>query len=280
LPADDAPTLLFLHIPKAAGTTLHHVLERRYSRDVSYRIDGFRVGQSLRALRDLPEEERLALRVVHGHMPYGIHRDIPRACTYVTILRDPVERALSHYYFVRRTTRHELHDDVVSGRLSLLDYVTGGTRIEMDNGQTRLLSGVDYEVPFGGMTRDHLDQATANLDRDFAVAGLSDRFDETLLLLRRALGWTLYPFYVKKNVTRRRPLGEALDDPTRRAIEACNALDIELHERVVHRFEEALARHRHLDRELGRFRLLNRLYRGLVGPPSYAWTRLKTLRGK
>jgi hypothetical protein len=104
--------------------------------------------------------------------------------------------------------------------------------------------------------------AKRNLDRH-DVVGLTDEFDRSLLLLAHAFGWRR-PYYVKENVSRRRRR-EELDDETRAAIVAGNALDIELYRYGRELFERQLAEHREaLSRELRTFVRANWLYGGLV----------------
>ena len=41
------------------------------------------------------------MQVFKGHMPFGIHKRLPQDYTYITFLRDPIERVVSAYYFAR-----------------------------------------------------------------------------------------------------------------------------------------------------------------------------------
>ena len=58
--ADTDKTLIFLHIPKTAGTSLQRLLMRQYSRDASYLMDQryARLQQALDDLRVLDLEAR------------------------------------------------------------------------------------------------------------------------------------------------------------------------------------------------------------------------------
>lgn len=59
----------FLHLSKAAETTLHTVLARQFRPRETFTLDGSPARE--RRLRDLPEAERPGLRPVSGHMSYG-----------------------------------------------------------------------------------------------------------------------------------------------------------------------------------------------------------------
>ena len=114
--------MIFLHLPKAAGTTLHMILDRQYGPDEAFTIDGQRVRESIEVFKQLPESERARIRALKGHMAFGPHHHLPRPAIYVTLLRDPVRRLISHYHNVRRHPAHYLHDQVMAGQMSLQAY--------------------------------------------------------------------------------------------------------------------------------------------------------------
>ncbi len=57
--------------------------------------------------------------------------------------------------------------------------------------------------------------------------GLTERFDESVLLLRRVMGWRTLPFYRSQNVNRKKA---PIDDAQKEVIRAFNRYDIELYE--------------------------------------------------
>ena len=107
--------------------------------------------------------------------------------------------------------------------------------MELDNGQVRLLAGRE-SVPYGQCGRDMLDLAKANVARHFAVAGIAGRFDESVVLMRRALGWKSVPCYARLNVNQSKPSGKRVPDRVVRLIESHNRLDAELYEWVALRW--------------------------------------------
>lgn len=259
-PQQDArPALIFLHIPKAAGTTLYTILRREYSRQHTRMIDGGRVAAAVAEFKALPLAERAQVRLLMGHMPFGLHAFLPHPARYITLLRDPVERILSHYHFILRTPHHYLHQAVAGAGMSLHDYVTSGLTTEVDNGQTRLLAEVDAasDAPLPDM----LQQAEMNLNAHFALAGLSEQFDESLCLMRRRLGWKHWPLYFKRNVTKDRPAGEQVTEATLSVIRQRNVYDSALYARVQRNFQQILAENAEImENDMRRFSLMNRLY--------------------
>lgn len=257
--------LIFLHIPKAAGSTLHPILERHFPKNVRHSIYDDVVTKMDR-FRSLPLAERSRIRLLKGHFPYGLHDSLVGKTTYITLLRDPVERVVSHYYYVKRTPRHYLYDQVVSGKMSLADYVKSDITIELDNDQVRLLAGVYPDVPYGSCAREHLDIAKQHVEQDFALVGLSERFDESLVLMCIALGWTWLPYYRNLNVTKGRPKHREIDPDVIAAIRETNHLDIELYDWVTERFNQLAHQHRdELSARLQRLSRINKLYQPVMG---------------
>jgi hypothetical protein len=263
----ERPVVIFLHIPKAAGLTLYKILNREYGRRYIYTFPGGR--QRLQAaidrFRTLPDSQRDRYDLLRGHFPFGAHEWINRPATYITLLREPVARVVSHYHYVKRTPQHALYPLVTEEKMTLTDYVSSGINYEMDNGQTRQITGINDRVPFGCCSPELLSVARQLLDDHFSIVGLVEHFDETLLLLRQRLGWRRYPVYVRQNVTRKRPFTQELSPATRAIIEKHNRLDCELYEYAARRFTAQLATLP--EAELTRFQRRNRWY--------YPWGRIQ-----
>lgn len=254
----DYDNLIFLHIPKAAGSTLHPVLERHTSKRAYRTIS---LPEQLEAFKQLPEAERRRIRLLKGHMPFGMHEYLNGRSRYVTLLRHPAERVVSHYYYVKRRPGHYLHHHIAAG-MSLAEFASAGLSGEMDNGQVRLLSGHDQDIPCGQCTRDLLDTAKSNIEQHFAVAGLTERFDESLVLMAIELGWNWTPYYLNRNVTKDKPVARQIDPVALQAIEQANPLDFELYEWASRRFQTQLARRQpEVDTRIAQLNRANTLYR-------------------
>jgi hypothetical protein len=89
------PVVVVLHIPRTAGATLKKALRRTF-------------GTSFQAIKAKAAEplDRVAAKIdpastiVQGHLNWGLHRRLDRPVRYATLLRNPVERTLSHYRLV------------------------------------------------------------------------------------------------------------------------------------------------------------------------------------
>lgn len=220
-------TAVFLHIPKTAGTTLYRILDKNYRKRSIYTIwqDG-----SLDEFNQLSETARAQVNLLRGHFGYGLHTRLPRPATYFTFVRHPLERTLSYYHFVRRTTTHYCHPLVTTRGLSVQQFVESGQDPMVDNAQTRLLAGLEtgHELSAGGCTRELLEQAKRNLRDHIAVTGLVEDFDAALLLMQRVFGWRSV-YYAEQNVTPATAKRAELPAAARAAIEQVNALDVELY---------------------------------------------------
>jgi len=259
----DSPTLIFLHIGKTAGTSLRKILHRQFKAAEVLRVETpwrnperLRREETLDYFATLPERRRASARLIEGHVIFGIHELVPRPSTYITLLRNPVALVISQYHFVLRRPRHWLHEQVVGRGMSLEEYVQSGIALETDNSQLRALSG-DRTTAFGACTPELLAQAKRSIEAHFTVTGLTERFDESLILLKRAFGWSNVR-YVRANVSRRK---DPVPPAALRAIEERNALDLELYRWATERFDAAIAADPSFAGEYARFRRSNALYR-------------------
>lgn len=284
LQAPHESTLIYLHIGKTAGVTLHQVLRRQFPPSQTFWLHRSPVrGQatdatagaerdeqeaipsegrpnrelSLAYVASLPREKLARLRLIEGHTIFGLHRCLPGPSTYSTLLREPVARVISGYGYIRRRPRHPLY--ALSHKLPLDEFLRSGVALQLDNGQTRAIAG-DTTTAFGACTAELVEAAKRNIEEHFAVVGLTERFDESLLLMRRAFGWTNM-HYVPANVSRRSKSSRELDVRTRRVIEELNQLDVALYEWTRERVGATIEAEPGLEEELRRFRAVNTLYR-------------------
>ena len=259
-------TVIFLHIPKTAGTTLRRILENQYAPDEQYSTypTALQPHASLAAFSHLDEAHRLRIRLLMGHMPFGLHAFLPQPSRYFTILRDPVERVVSHYYFLHRfPTRNPSQQDHTTA-MTLQHFVENPMIVEAKNLQTRMISGVMNQEATKTSDEALLTHAKHNLREAFDVIGLAERFDETLLLLKNAFHWRQV-FYVKLNVTRARPQQDGIAPEIRSLIQKNNQLDLDLYRYAQELFAEQLHRQGTVfAQQLRSFQARNRLLQPLL----------------
>jgi hypothetical protein len=247
--------IIFLHLPKTAGSTLARIIQGQYAASGIISLYDSMLGEELASL---PWTKLENLRVVMGHLYFGVHNFLPGPSTYITMLRDPVDRVISHYYFVRQDPSHYLYDS--AHKMSMQEYIVSCNRQEPNNDQTRLLAGKRETSSFGTCTDEMLDIAKKNLTEHFTVVGITEEFDRSLILMKRNLGWRS-PFYINQNVSRHRPRKEDISLETLRVVQAYNELDIELYRFANELFQEQIhSQGPSFTKELDRFKKLNRFY--------------------
>lgn len=96
-------TLIFLHIPKTAGRTLEKILEREYAAEFTYNIYGYdqSILEAAKQLSLLPNRQLRSIRLIKGHYNFGLHKLLPQGARYITFLREPIDRIVSHYFYVK-----------------------------------------------------------------------------------------------------------------------------------------------------------------------------------
>jgi hypothetical protein len=260
--------VIFLHIATTGGMALRSVLHRHFpSSEVLVLGDTDREPSHLRPQREatlahfasLPESTRRQVRLIEGHTIFGLHELVPRPSTYITLLRDPVSLIISKFVAASRTAGRRVDREAAPGEMTLDAYVRSGIDLESDNSQTRALSG-DTSTPFGECSDAMLEVAKSNIRERVSVAGLTERFDETLILLRRTFGWSKL-WYVRADDDLRRDHGPSPE--TLRWIEQQNRLDMELHAWASRRFDEAIASDPTVAEELRTLHRQNAIYRPL-----------------
>jgi Galactose-3-O-sulfotransferase len=228
--------ILFIHIPKAGGSTLLDVLRRQYNTRPVFHIES-RFGRTAaytRRFEEMPSQKRAQFGLVMGHMFFGYHELFSDGAKYITMLRDPIERVVSSYYYILSHPNHMLHKQLKTNKVSLHEYVQSDVNLAIENGMTNLLAG-KFD-PSQSMA-DKYELAKQNLQNHFASIGLLERYDDSLLMYKYELGWNDMPVYFRKNTTSERGSTKAVAPETLAIIKERNWADIALYEQVVTEFE-------------------------------------------
>jgi len=261
--------LVFLHIPKTGGLTLYWILNRQYKKHEIFTLNWSKnFDLALDDFTSLASEKQQQFKVLRGHMRFALHAHLPTTAQYVTILRHPVERIASYYHYVRQSPFHRFYHD--AQQMPLEQFVANIPDWNLDNGHTRCLSDIGH-FELEHCSAESLTSAKANL-RKMTVVGLTERFDEMLILLKRQFSWK-WPVYFKQNASKRDGTHRAISPAAFEMIAEKNALDMALYQEAKMLVEERL-RHETLafKGELLLFRWLNRGFR-TYHPHYYAITR-------
>lgn len=230
--------LFFLHIRKTAGVSVRSLLFNRFAvRDCL--LDCHHVGN-----RGIDPAD---YRFVTGHVGYDYVARFARRPLVFTVLRRPIECALSAYFFFRSHDRSYLQwlEDTLpsdqgaervrftkrANELPLLEFLQQEpalARALLGNTQTRALLGAP--IPEHGRRADAelLAEAAMNLE-SCDVIGLTERLDESLAVLGQRLGWSRIGPSPQYNITRGRAAVAEIDPRALDILRGWNQLDAELY---------------------------------------------------
>lgn len=223
--------LLFMHIPKTGGQTLRGVIKKQYEPTESFRCPFME-----EKIAELPKDFRNRLKFIYGHFLFGTHEYFPKPFTYITLMRDPVDRFISAYYHILRVPTNRWHEKVKN--LSLEEFI--------DRDDFNLQSEPNVQTRFFcGKEPVSLETAKKNMAEHFPVVGITELFAESLFLMKKQFGWEKIQ-YKKKNMGSNRPPKKEISKEVITKIAQKNHLDAELYQYAKKQLE---ARIHALDRQ-------------------------------
>src|SRR5262249_48587741 len=156
----------------------------------------------------------------------GIHMVTRRKVDYVTFLRDPIDRAVSYYFFAKDSDpaayKHPARDDADAHSIAEFYALR-----KYQNWQTRFVAGLPFHYAYPRHSSSRLDRfalqrAIGNLTGRYACFGMQERFEESLDLFQDRFGWAERATVAREKKTGTRPRLHDLDEATVRALRAAN----------------------------------------------------------
>lgn len=244
---------IYLHVPKCGGTTLASAIEGMYPHGATFKISQVvreKLGKewvdiparerelyALKVLQSMPVAERERLRLITGHMVFGLHSSLPQGGRYFTMLRDPVKQVTSLYRYILDLPAHPHKERIQRDGLSVGAFAQSCITFSADNTAVRRISGIGESIPYGQCNAEHLAQAKANLDEYFDVAGIVEKFDDSLMLMKSRLGWTRQPYYVCRNISTTKLSKGQIGEQDLERVREQNWVDIEFYRYVKDRLQ-------------------------------------------
>lgn len=181
--------VIFIHIPKCGGTSINRGLRRAYclsqaqmgaeeTRDALALVENTtsegEIWQKMPKYRAFLAYYLLLKQtkclVGHFHFEDTLYETFRGDYAFMTMLRDPVDRFLSHFYFHLDTA---LEKQCPNGRLE--EFIEGNSAREFGSMMTQFLSGLPMGSDFHAA--EAVEAAKANLDK-FDIVGLLDELPD------------------------------------------------------------------------------------------------------
>ena len=215
--------ILFDHVPKTGGMTIHEVLKRKLGDAVCSPILNTSFSSAL------GEFERYDC--VSGHIQYHPMSSLDGLWAF-TVLRHPVERILSQYYFSRSAVAPSGNPFNEAARRmdldALVDTEDPSIRPSLSNVMVAHFSLLMWDGITETTPATRLEMARHALSK-FNLVGLTERLAETVDLLCWHLGAGPVDTLPRVNANDARiPLGE-VSTATRRKLAELNELDMQLY---------------------------------------------------
>ncbi|HET8728850.1 MAG TPA: sulfotransferase family 2 domain-containing protein [Alphaproteobacteria bacterium] len=234
------PLWILTHIPKTAGLTVTRTLTAAFGAERCLVADG--VGD-LRAFRERGRSlDDLAYLGGHVTLP-EIHRTLGlerRAYRAVALVREPVERAVSLFLFLKRVKNAIPHvSEAIEGRdfAYFFDYLYDTDDLHLHNMQCQYLGGAES-----------FERARRAVETRYALVGCTEHFPLFFRPLAAAIGpacpsgWEAFASNVApvaaaaadvQRGLKPADLADIVRPAVRRRIERTNAADMQLHRHIV-----------------------------------------------
>lgn len=236
---------MFLHIPKTGGMSFKQYIFKNYPEYSYYHLINNKkqnIETSIKRFNTIPGDEVSKIEWCLGHYGFGIDKQLQNVKgEYFTILREPVDRIISHYYFVLSLEDHNWYDAGFQKGQSLEYLFDIKFHFSLFNLQTRFLASKNGNV-ITLKDKIHLDDndltiAKTNLDNYFKLIGITDRYDD-FILLGQKLNYFPKSSCDLKNITKNRPQIKDIKKETTELIKYHNQLDTELYYYCKSKFEK------------------------------------------
>ena len=229
---------LFDHIHKSGGSSIHSVFTTILGiENVSPLINFKRLSNAL------AESKRFQL--IQGHFKFMPGDRLPVDRLAASVLRDPVDRCLSTYFYYRHDTLDkkgaEFKSINLAKSLTLIEYVNCedlSVLEHLENFQTKHFSELKFD---GQLTRSSdlmLKMAKQALE-EYDLVGVNESLNDFIDVLCYQWSWPLVEAVPRLKVTSTRPYKQDIKPEILKKLRALNELDIELYETAKAMFEKS-----------------------------------------
>jgi hypothetical protein len=216
--ASSSPLIVFFHAQRTAGSTLKDIFKAEYGEKKVYYQ---RTVENFKRWRDLTEKD------LAGFWVYGAHdnfcfpqKTLKRPRFYLSIVREPIERAVSLYHYLKTRPEHKLHELAMTKDLAT--FYREAIKIAPD-----YVSNVQVLRICG---KKNFETARKIIEEHFSLVAPFERIDEAVICLEQ-----FFDFKKKGSFEKKAPkiaLNDNLDWETLKIIRDINEEDLKLYEFV------------------------------------------------
>ena len=238
--------ILSLHIPKTGGVTFYNSAKQLFQSEEIYLIHsstyhGYLTSRQRLECSSIHFKQKIAF--VHGHFSFGLHRSfVERKFCYVTYLRHPFDRLISLYFYIKDQPTHPLYRPIHENEWSLADFVSSNVHPEIENCQTKMLSGrpeTDFLTGKQQCSEIDLNRAISNVINYFPVVGLTEELEKSLELISFTFNLDITCVGHQNETSYRTSIAD-LSELTFKVLEAKNLYDMELYNFCKNRYQKQL----------------------------------------
>lgn len=243
--------LYFLHLAKTGGRSLEDFLKKHFTSQETIRIDvehGYP--------ENIPSYVFNNYRLYSGHLGYHFVNLFPqnRKPFWITMLRNPVERVVSHYYFFRNmqpvNKGHIAYQhQVLASKLSLLDFVESSEMVNLVSNyqfnnlldsKMNLIDAAETKSPLNtGFLSKSIKLVKDRLKDECMFFGITEHYSISLALICYTFNWEMPTQTLPKlNVTPDKPATNHLAQEAIEAIKKKLEFDLEIYNFACELFEQ------------------------------------------
>ena len=201
--------IISIHIPKTGGSTFSRLLTSWFGEKILFDYNGLSYSEKKKA--EIPPQ----CLCIHGHFFSGKYAKTFPNAKFITFLRDPAERIISHYYYWLR------HPDLKNPRC--LDMIRRNLSLEefslteyYRNYQSKIISPKTLS--------------------EFAFVGITEKFDQSIELFRIMFSLKKIKVFRRNVNPKKKSSNYSIDENLRKSIKLSNDKDVKLYNEAKKRF--------------------------------------------
>jgi hypothetical protein len=220
--------ILHFHLPKTGGSAIrHHLIQQMGVSSVSSSIVGMRLSDALLQWEGLD--------AISGHFTLHQADQLPTDRCALTVLRDPIDRFLSEYFYAKSDNAGRLLD-ARKHAMDLDAYLESLSPQERSDFQLQ----IEMLYPLGTLSQTTLSAeeklvASAHALEKFELIGVQEELEDYAAMLDMHFAWPAKAL-VQKNVTSLRFNADALKSYQRKNLHSLLESEFELYELARNRF--------------------------------------------